>query len=127
MRILILDDLEERHRIYQSIYNGHDVTSVNTYSAFVDALQDSPWDLIHLDHDLGDFVTSPDTWVDGWGSTREYTGLEAATRVCELDPELRPARVVVHSINPVGARNMMQTLTRAGIDAIWEPFGESQA
>lgn len=124
MHILILDDQAERHEIFQKIYHNHDVVSVFKYSEFVEQLGERRWDLIHLDHDLGDFVSNPDTWVDGWGCIREFTGCEAAKRVCELNVEQQPNRVIVHSINPVGARTMLQMLDRASIPTTWEPFGE---
>lgn len=124
MHILILDDQLERHDVFRKIYHEHVVMCVFRYSEFVSEISKRRWNLVHLDHDLGDFVSNPDVWVDGWGCAREFTGCEAAKLVCKLDPDLRPDRVVVHSINPDGGRKMLQILTSAGILATWEPFGE---
>ena len=122
-RILILDDDKVRHDAFDNIYDDCLVEHAYTYSEFVNKLNSGKWDLIHLDHDLGDH-TSGDVWIDGWGSTREYNGKNAVDRVCELDNSKRPDEIIVHSINPSGAKTMCQSLTRAGIPNKWEPYGE---
>ena len=124
MHVLVLDDCEERHAAFRKSYADDCVSSVHRYVDFVLKLSERRWDVIHLDHDLGDFVSNPDTWVDGWGSIREFTGVEAAARILELDDELRPARVIIQSINPVGAQRMLHMLKQGGLDVVWEPFGE---
>ena len=125
MRILVLDDMKVRHEAFGRIYSEHEVVSVYTYTEFLRQLEGARFDLIHLDHDLGDAVSNPDTWVDGWGSTREFTGGHAALRVCELSEDMRPHAVVVHSVNTSGAVQMLKDLRRVGIDCKWEPFGEA--
>jgi hypothetical protein len=120
-RILVLDDDKERHNAFDRIYEDCLVEHAYTYSEFVNKLNYGKWDLIHLDHDLGDHTVG-DTWIDGWGSTREYNGKNAVDRVCELD--VKPNEVIVHSINPPGAKAMCQSLTKAGIPNKWEPYGE---
>ena len=124
MKILILDDMKTRHDAFRRIYAEHEVVCVFRYSELKEKLAECRWDLIHLDHDLGDAVENPDTFVDGWGSTREFDGQFAAVRVCELPPEMRPGQVIVHSVNPEGAKRMLGLLQRAKIDVTWEPFGD---
>jgi len=68
MHILILDDIQHRHDVFRRIYAGHDVTSALRFFEFVRLLVERRWDLVHLDHDLGDFVADADFYVDGWGS-----------------------------------------------------------
>ena len=124
MRVLILDDSKERHEAFQRIFQAEELTSVYRYSEFLLALSlPEPWDLIHLDHDLGDEIDA-DYFIDGWGAKQEYNGVHAADRVCELPVEKQPIGVVVHSINSTGAVRMVKTLRAAGISAKWEPFGE---
>jgi hypothetical protein len=118
MRILILDDVEHRHNVFDDIYQGHEVIHAYTYSDFWEKLVEGIWDLIHLDHDLGDAVNA-DTYVDGWGYVREYNGGHAAMRVCEMD---NPPKVIIHSVNPVGSKTMFQMLERRGVEVTWEPF-----
>lgn len=125
MRILILDDDQHRHDVFNRAYKGHDVVHAHTYFKFLDELQSgSPWDLVHLDHDLGD-LHSADTYVDGWGSTREYNGQHASLRICELDDAELPRRVIIQSVNPEGARAMRSNLQRRGVPVVWEPFGDT--
>ena len=121
MRVLILDDIQHRHNVFDTIYQGHQVAHAYLYTDFCDKLNQGTWDLVHLDHDLGDFVDNADTYVDGWGNIREYNGGHAAMRVCELD---YLPKVIIHSVNPVGAKIMRQMLERRGVEVTWEPFGE---
>lgn len=123
MRILILDDTVCRHEHYARVYEGHEILSCYSYTGFVEALKSSPWDLIHLDHDLGDDSVA-DTYVDGWGHTQQYTGYHAALRICELDIDKRPKKVIIQSINPMGSQYMYQLLTSQGIDCVREPYAE---
>lgn len=122
MRILILDDVKYRHDVYDKLYGDDDVFHSYTFSDFLSKLDNGPWDLIHLDHDLGDFVDNPDLYTDGWGKIREYNGTDASDRICNLPDNKLPKRIVVHSINPVGARRMVDMLKHRGIPTIWEPF-----
>ena len=127
MRILILDDQEVRHLSYKIRYAEHQVVSVYKYSEFLEQLSNgSPWDLIHLDHDLDHCVDDPDTYVDGWGKTQAYNGAHAAMRVCEMDMDKYPKLVIVQSINPSGAEAIVDMLTRAGIETLWQPFGSNK-
>jgi len=125
MKILILDDDDIRHEFFATIYAEHDVRHARTYFKFLNQLQvGSPWDLIHLDHDLGD-LQSGDSYVDGWGKAREYNGQHAARDICELPDERLPHQVIIQSVNPDGARAMLQMLQRRGVAVSWQPFGES--
>lgn len=124
MKILILDDLKARHQVLTEIYKGHDITNVYSYLAFVHKIGDTKYDLIYLDHDLGSDINNPDVYIDGWGIKQRYTGYHAATALCGLDKDRKPARVVVHSLNPIKSKSMVADLKAAGIDARWEPFGQ---
>ena len=126
MRVLVLDDIKHRHDTFDRTYDGPDDEVVHSYRYFhfLDMLLTCKWDLVHLDHDLGDFVDNADTYVDGWGKTQEYNGQHAAMRICELEDDRLPDRVIIHSVNPVGARAMKAMLFRRGVPVTWEPFGD---
>ena len=122
MRILILDDDPFRHKIYQKRYSQHEVKHAYTYGSFVRELNHgSPWDLIHLDHDLGDHVDG-DVYVDGWGDKNFYTGRHAAQKICDLKRDLFPTHVIIQSLNPEGAKSMKLLLTAKGIFTELIPF-----
>lgn len=124
MRILILDDDDRRHSAYDVMYAGHEIEHAYNYIAFLDAIYEgSPWDIVYLDHDLGDHI-SGDTYVDGWGNSREYNGVHAANRICELVDDQLPKNVIIQSINPHGARVMLNILERRGLNVEWSPFSE---
>lgn len=119
MRILILDDEQVRHDAFADFYVGHEVVHVETYSQFVSELESgSPWDLIHLDHDLG----PGDSYLDGWGDMQFFTGQHSAIRVCELQDDRLPGEVIVHSVNPLGATNMVSDLKSRKVSVTWRPY-----
>jgi hypothetical protein len=121
VRILILDDEHIRHEQFAKFYTGEDTVHVTTYAQFVHELEaGSPWDLVHLDHDLG----PGDSYLDGWGEIQFFTGQHAARRVCELHDHQLPGEVIVHSMNPLGAQNMLCDLSARKIKVKWCPYGE---
>lgn len=133
VKILILDDNRARHDAFDTIYEGHTLRHAYTYTEFLFLLHDGqPWDAIFLDHDLGDLVDEPDTYIDGWGKKREYSGAHAALRIAEMPDDKLPKRaIVIQSVNPDGAKMMMTTLKKRveklpqPIPVVWQPFGET--
>jgi hypothetical protein len=125
MKILVLDDIKFRHDVFDDMYPMDEVHHSYKFHDFVSRLNSgAPWGLLQLDHDLGDFVEDADFFRDGWGNIREFNGQHAVQAVCDLPDELLPKQVIVHSINPEGAKRMMSMLERRGIPCVWEPFGE---
>lgn len=118
MRILILDDLQIRHDAYRKLYSNHELAHAYNYNDFVKYLNQGVWDYIHLDHDLG-AGDNPDYYLDGFGKSREYTGQDAAKLVVQLDYQ---PKVIIHSINTVGANQIKQILQDYQIEVIMEPF-----
>ncbi len=119
MRILILDDEQVRHEDLTGFYRDHEVVNTTTYNEFVQELENgSPWDLIHLDHDLG----PGDSYLDGWGNMQFFTGQHAAIRVCELHDHQLPGEVIVHSVNPLGANYMVSDLKSRKVRVTWRPY-----
>lgn len=123
MHILILDDNPFRHKCYANDLSvGNTVVSVYSYNDFLTALDSRVWDVIYLDHDLGDFNDGASTYIDGWGKTQFYNGCHAALRVCELPDDKRPQKVIVQSVNGSGSADIIRCLQRAGIDCERQPF-----
>lgn len=123
MRVLILDDDNERHEAFASYFKGHDVTHAIRFSDFCVKLKGEKFDLIHLDHDLADFCPENKDH-DGMYGVREWTGADAAWMIaCDLPESKWPDRVVIHSWNPDGAQRMRQILQdRTSIPVTYEPF-----
>lgn len=134
MKILILDDEQYRLDRYRDLYEsqGHKVSFAIRYSDCVLALRSQKWDLVHLDHDLGDSVIKDpfgevtyraDRYTDSWGNIQLYNGGHIVQEILapNMPSELRPARIIIHSLNPKGAQ-MRDDLLRVGIPTTWEPF-----
>lgn len=90
MQTLLIDDMRTM-----------DVTrTVRCFDDGIAALQERQWDVLYLDHDLGDF-SGPN------GSERNGYHV-----VCwlEQNPEHLPKKIVVVSSNPVGRSNIQAVL-----------------
>lgn len=133
MRILVLDDDSIRHDVFRWRFSAHDVVHAYNYAAALDALRqqrpDRRFDLACLDHDLGD--CDPDTanfYVDPEsvpGSTgRVYmTGLDVAFFLRD-HPHLCPPKVLIHSWNPDGAKNMEAVIRSIpGVEVTRKQYG----
>lgn len=73
-----------------------------TYQEGIDALAERHWNLVYLDHDLGDF-SGPEG--------REMTGDDMACWL-EQNPQHLPDRIVIVTNNPAGRRNIELALQR---------------
>lgn len=97
-RILFLDDDISRVEEFQ-IRTGLTVVHSTNIGDFISRLNDSRYDLIMLDHDLGT--------NDGDGS--DAAKYLAANRLLLGDDQT----VIIHSANPIGAANMMSHMKHA--------------
>lgn len=116
MRVLFLDDDPNRRRIAREYFAGHDLSEAETAQQAIHMLKKySPYDLVHLDHDLGGDVFAPSNEVSGFHVAQFIVGMEA---------DKLPKRVVVHSYNPGGANKMLWMLaqTKSYIPTTYEPF-----
>lgn len=100
-KIFILEDDPQRIKMFRIRLAEHELfftdevaEAKDTYIAF------EPFDYYFLDHDLGGEI-----YVD---SNYHNTGFQFAKFLAEQD--LGKCQIVVHSLNPVGARNMLEVL-----------------
>lgn len=73
-----------------------------TFKEGIDALAEQHWDLLYLDHDLGDF-----SGIDG----RELTGYDIACWL-ELNQQHLPDRIEIVTNNPAGRNRIEMALRR---------------
>lgn len=126
MRILIVDDSKERHEgFHNALASGHSLTHCLGYhTAVLAMLKEEPFDLVLLDHDLGDFEDTKDNSIlPGVYGHSYYTGLDVAIRLAFIyrEAEKRP-KVIVHSHNPDGADRIKAHLKEAGFTVIVHPY-----
>jgi CheY-like chemotaxis protein len=104
MRIFILEDSEERRRIFREMLSPPHTLSFfgHVKEAKTALVADGPFDLIFLDHDLDNRV-----FVD---SEEENTGYQLAKYIAENNVR---SKIIIHSMNPYGAERMQQVLPDA--------------
>lgn len=115
MRILFLDDDDNRHKHFRQMHIGHDVTYVYTVEQCIEAMDKGPvFDAFSLDHDLGGQV---------YVTVEEGSGAQVARYISEMLPaEKYPQQIVVHSWNRDGAIRMVRLIKPTGIPVRWRKF-----
>ena len=112
MNILILEDDQTRVVSFQKWFKEDDVTVTDSSDKAISLLEETKFDLIMLDHDLGGrhYVAS-----------EEYdTGFRVAKAI--PDSINKDTRIIIHSHNPIGAQNMKNILKSS--NALIIPFGQ---
>lgn len=121
LKILFLDDDATRCDLAMEWFGGEDLTIVNTAIAAVRALEreDTAFNLIFLDHDLDPYVNEAP-----FGTGRDVADwlAERSTRFVAVGPT---PKVVIHSWNPDGGKQMFDVLHDAGFDVDRAWFGPS--
>jgi len=121
MRILFLDDNENRHKVFQHVVKKKDTTEIDwaqTAEQAIEYLNNRPkYDIICLDHDLGE---EHENISEANAEDTEYgeimTGYDVAVfMVTELEEELQPPYAIVHTFNPHGAKRITSALNEGGI------------
>jgi len=112
MRILILEDTDERIVQFKRKLIGKQVTFTKKADECIKLLTEEPtFDYIFLDHDLSVEFSRP-----GKG-----TGYEVADWIAS-NPSKAPRHILIHSLNNIGAAAMMKRLGDADIRASYIPF-----
>lgn len=96
MKVLYVDDIRFPEYFHQI---GAEITVARTYDEAIQYIDDS-YDIISLDHDLGE----------------EKTGYDIAKYIVEN--QLKIGKVAIHSANPVGRDNIKQLLTHYGYEVL---------
>jgi CheY-like chemotaxis protein len=137
MRILTLDDAEERQHVFARWFVEHDHFVTFTAHAAIDLLDKMPrFDLVHLDHDLAEehYLTlseglSEDALIPKLRekiSCMVGTGMDVVDHIVGMPEERRPQVVVVHSYNIVRAPEMLLRLQDAGVRSCWIKFSAAE-
>lgn len=68
-----------------------------TFAEGIEALENGPWDVLYLDHDLGEKDGNDGTGIMNW---------------LEEFPEYKPGRIEIVSSNPVGRERMQKIINK---------------
>lgn len=109
-KILFLDDNKQRHKAVKPHFL-HD--EAYTAQEAIVLLQKHKYEIVFLDHDLGgkEMVASEGT---------EETGYTVVKWIAENKPVI--PLIVVHSLNPVGAENMVTLLRNLNYNVLKRGF-----
>jgi CheY-like chemotaxis protein len=114
IKILFLDDDEIRHNMFfKHMHNLCQTVHVKTSIEAIKALQCQKFDIVCLDHDLGDF-----------GNNNAGDGLEVAEFIAlHLPEDMAPQGIIIHSFNIPASKRMADVLIESNSPFISRPFG----
>lgn len=129
--VIILDDCPARHKSADLLWPGCRIVHCYTYFHFLsEILKGTHFDIVALDHDLGDFrdadVGIPPTVHSFQSDPRPLNGCDAALWLTLNRSRAQFGDIIVHSANPHGAKRMMDTFAQAGWAGIIRKFIDVQ-
>jgi len=118
MKILIVDDENQRHFGFKEKYlPENEVINAFTVKEAIAFIQNTKFDLIHLDHDLQDFEH-----FDNGRKPIERTGMD----ICRyLINNNYMGRIIIHSWNTPASIKMKKMFEEVGIPVVYEPYSSS--
>lgn len=120
MRILALDDMDERQSAFARWFADQELLQARDARTAIGALEmTGRFDLALLDHDLSDehYRAAAERLPYGKG-----TGMEVARYIAAMPEARRPRLVVVHSWNRTEAQKMVEVLEVAGVATFYRMF-----
>jgi len=111
MNFLILEDCGDRIFSFKQRLIGHDYEFTKDPKYCIELLKTKNWDYLFLDHDMTYNFEQPG----------EGTGYEVAEWISN-NPERKPRRILLHTMNNIGAAAMMLVLGKAKIRASYVPL-----
>lgn len=116
MLILVLDDDPNRHDSFSQHFKDHNVLHVCKAQDAIDSLNRLTFDLVCLDHDL-DICNGLDIETTGTGhDAARFIGHHMATV---------PKKILIHSWNNSGVRNMLEELEQVKTEILVKKFSLS--
>lgn len=113
LKILFLDDQEERHRSFLQRFGSDRIFQAYSANEAIRLLkEESPFDAVFLDHDLGGFFLPSD----------DTSGYAVACYIANMKENMLPKTITVHSWNEEGALRMLECLRAAAVNVTYEPF-----
>ena len=108
MKVFVLEDDGERNNVFSKLFVNQELMISNNVDLSFKILSLIKFDYIFLDHDLGGKQLV--------NSLEQNTGYNLATKIHLTKNTLTP--IIIHSYNPVGARNMEAILKRNEINSL---------
>jgi len=115
MKILILEDAQERIEFFNRVYKNHTlfITDSLNYAQNLVKYKGIEFDIMFLDHDI--------TTNDLIAIKEENTGYDFV-KFLVADNLQKQSIIYIHSMNPVGANKMLNLLKDNDYKAEWFPF-----
>lgn len=110
MNIFILEDDILRIQKFKMLFKNHNCIFCSDIKEALDILSRQDFHVICLDHDLGRNTL-----------TSLNNGYELVKKIIEANLQKR-SQFYIHSTNPCGANNMLNSLESNGYNAEWYPF-----
>lgn len=127
MKVLTLDDMQDRQRTFAIWYAGFDLVQVGTAPEAIAALAKERFDIVQLDHDLAEehylilsegLLEGP---VQGEAKYLPGTGMDVVDFITDMPDDKKPKLVIVHSWNFARSLEMLRRLEEHRVKAfLWK-------
>jgi len=118
MKILIVEDNEDRNDCFKEVLERADLAIVGTSYDAIQLLKKNKYDFIFLDHDLGIHPVTKEPTDDVMLPSGDGTGYEVAQFIA-ASKKNQDTPTIIHSFNPEGAKQMMAVLPDADYFPFW--------
>lgn len=111
LNIFILEDSQDRIEYFKKQFEMHNLvihTEITKDTYYT--LEHNKFDILFLDHDLESHIIR-----------REKSGKDVAMFLSGNKLQTKSV-IYIHSMNPIGANNMLKILDKAGYEVQWIPF-----
>ena len=116
LKIFVLEDNAERNKVFRQTFAHCDLVMVKEADQALSIILHDTFDVMFLDHDLGDEIYVP--------STEWNTGYTVARRI--MNNQKQRSLIVIHSWNMTGALNMEDALAGYPGQIIRAPFASPE-
>ena len=122
IRVLFLDDDATRYKFLEGnrllLKNipEFEFVWVSNMKDFEEKLMSEDFDVVSLDHDLEIFEENE------YGRRHEITGMDASKKLIGILGVATKQKIIIHSWNSVGARNMQKYFKDKNLFAPWIPY-----
>lgn len=118
MKILVLEDNENRIECFKQVFDRADLVIVETSYDAIQLLDKTQYDFIFLDHDLGIHPVTKQPTTEVMLPSGDGTGYEVAQFIARSKKN-KDTPTIIHTFNPDGAKKMMEELEDADYFPFW--------
>lgn len=118
MKILVVEDNENRNECFKQVFDRAELTIVESSAEALPLIENIQYDFILLDHDLKINPITHEPTTEVMLPSGDGTGYEVAQFIARSKKN-KDTPIIIHTFNPDGAKKMMEELEDANYFPFW--------